>query len=88
MLNEVYRTGASWNETFWSNATFDGLLDQARQELDATKRKELYQQAQQLLADEGGAIIPFFTDTLSANQKRVKGVDTRSFDYAAVTLDA
>ena len=88
VLNEVYRTGASWNETFWSNATFDGLLDQARQELDATKRKELYQQAQQLLADEGGAIIPFFTDTLSANQKRVKGVDTRSFDYAAVTLDA
>jgi peptide/nickel transport system substrate-binding protein len=88
VLNEVYRSGASWNETFWSNAAFDGLLDQARQQLDYTQRKALYQQAQQLLSDEGGAIIPFFTDTLSAAHKRVKNVDTRYFNYAKVTIEA
>ena len=88
VLNEVYRSGATWNETFWSNATFDGLLDQARQQLDYTQRKALYQQAQQLLSDEGGAIIPFFTDTLSAAHKRVKNINTRYFNYAKVTIEA
>ncbi len=88
VLNEVYRSGASWNETFWSNARFDGLLDEARRELDFEKRKALYQQAQQLLADEGGAIIPFFTDDLSAAHKRVRGVDQRYFDWARVTIEA
>lgn len=88
VLNEVFRSGATWNETFWSNAAFDGLLDQARQQLDQTQRKALYQQAQQLLADEGGEIIPFFVDTLSATQKRVKGLDLRNYNYANVTLDA
>jgi peptide/nickel transport system substrate-binding protein len=86
VLNEVFRSGATWNETFWQNAAFDGLLDQSRQELDEAKRKALYQQAQQLLADEGGAIIPFFTDGLSAAHVRVKGVDTRYFEYSNVTL--
>jgi peptide/nickel transport system substrate-binding protein len=88
VLNEVYRSGASWNETFWQNADFDGLLDQARRELDFERRKGLYQQAQQLLADDGGAIIPFFTNDLSAAHRRVKGVDRRYFDWARVTIEA
>jgi len=88
VLNEVYRSGVTWNETFWSNETFDGLLDQARQQLDFTERKALYQQAQQLLSDEGGAIIPFFTNTLAAANKRVKNVNTRYLDYAKVTIEA
>ncbi|NJN19643.1 MAG: ABC transporter substrate-binding protein, partial [Oscillochloris sp.] len=88
VLNEVYRSTASWNETFWKNAEFDGLLDQARRELDFEKRKAIYQQAQQLLADDGGAIIPFFTNDLSAAHKRVRGVDTRNFDWARVTIEA
>ena len=87
VLNEVYRSGATWNETFWSNPAFDGLLDQARQQLDYAQRKALYQQAQQLLSDEGGAIIPFFTNILSVAHKRVKHINTRYFDYAKVTLE-
>jgi peptide/nickel transport system substrate-binding protein len=88
VLNEVYRSGVTWNETYWSNETFDGLLDQARQQLDFTERKASYQQAQQLLSDEGGAIIPFFTNTLAAANKRVKNVNTRYLDYAKVTIEA
>jgi peptide/nickel transport system substrate-binding protein len=86
VLNEVYRSTASWNETFWANAEFDSLLDAARQELDFEQRKALYQQAQQLLADDGGAIIPFFPDYLTAAHKRVQGVDKRYFDWAKVTI--
>ncbi len=88
VLNEVYRSTASWNETFWNNPQFDDLLDQARRELDYTKRKALYQQAQQVLADDGGAIIPFFTNDLSAAHKRVRGVEKRYFDWAGVTIEA
>ena len=88
VLNEVYRSGASWNETYWSNSTFDQLLDDARKELDFEKRKALYQQAQQLLADEGGAIIPAFVNNLSAAHKRVQGVDMRFIRWNKVTLTA
>lgn len=88
VLNEVYRSTASWNETFWKSAQFDALLDQARRELDFQQRAAIYQQAQQLLADDGGAIIPFFTNDLSAAHKRVKGVDRRYFDWAKVTIEA
>ncbi|MFZ4663255.1 MAG: ABC transporter substrate-binding protein [Caldilineaceae bacterium] len=88
VLNEVYRSGASWNETYWSNPTFDQLLDDARKELDFEKRKALYQQAQQLLSDEGGAIIPAFAYSVSAAHKRVQGVDMRFIRWNQVTITA
>ncbi len=31
ILNEAYRSGASWNETAWNSGVFDASLDAARQ---------------------------------------------------------
>lgn len=74
VLNEVFRGGANWNESFWDNPEFARLLDEARRELDFEKRKALYQQAQQLLADDGGSIIPIFYNNLRARHLRVQGI--------------
>jgi peptide/nickel transport system substrate-binding protein len=90
VLNEVFRSGASWNESFWNNAEFDQLLDDARNELNFEARKALYQQAQQLLADDGGSIIPIFYNNLRARHLRVQGIveSERFFLWHKISIQA
>jgi len=59
VLNEIYRSTAQWNESAWNNPGFDQLLDKARLTLDFDSRKELYIDAQKMLWEEGGSLIPF-----------------------------
>jgi len=81
ILNEAFRCGASWNETHFCNEEFEQSLDDARKELDLAKRTELYQKAQQLLVDEGGAIIILFKNEIDIMNARVKGIPLDKFDY-------
>ena len=74
ILNEDYRGGATWNETYWNHADFDKLLDQARQELDFEKRKALYHRLQTILYEEGGSFIPFHINQAVATTARVSGL--------------
>ena len=48
-LREQFLTDASGNFTGYSNPELDQLLDQAKQELDMDKAKELYAQIQQII---------------------------------------
>ena len=66
ILNEGWRGGADWNETYWNRPDFDSLLDRARSALDFAGRKQLYAEAQEMLWMEGGALIPYFTNTVRA----------------------
>ena len=80
ILNEAFRCGASWNETYFCNQEFDQLLDDARKELDLAKRTELYQKAQQLLVDDSGTIIPFFKNVIEVMEAQVKGIPMIEYD--------
>ena len=73
-MASAFRCEASYNETFWCNEEFDSLHDQARVELDFDLRQELYQQAQQLIVDDGGMIAPFFANQIRAINVRLQGV--------------
>jgi peptide/nickel transport system substrate-binding protein len=73
MFTHVYSAKAMMNSTHWDNAKFEGLLRAARAELDVAKRKQIYRDMQFMLHDEGGAIIPLFTNYLDAGSKKVKG---------------
>lgn len=88
ILGEAFRTGAKWNETFWKNPVFDKLLDNARKEGNLEKRQELYHEAQRLLAEKGGAIIPFFEKEIRAFSANVQGippgVKERDIDWGLV----
>jgi peptide/nickel transport system substrate-binding protein len=81
ILNEAFRTGASWNETYWSNPDFDALLDQARSTLDTEEARALYVQAQELLFAEGGAFIPYLEDGRRVLSGRVSGFPELGEDY-------
>jgi peptide/nickel transport system substrate-binding protein len=71
MFTTAYKTGASWNDTFWSNERFDTLLQQARAELDTDKRREMYFEMQKILNEDGGAIIPMFASYVFAASNKV-----------------
>jgi peptide/nickel transport system substrate-binding protein len=74
ILNEAYRSGADWNETFWNDPEFDALLDSARSATDFEERAELYGDAQRALWEEGGSLIPYFTNTVNVWNAAVGGL--------------
>jgi peptide/nickel transport system substrate-binding protein len=67
----AYQTGAAWSEAFWSNARFDELLLQAKAELDDTLRAEMYREMCMIARDDGGSIVPHFTNYVYAHNTSV-----------------
>ncbi|RKF14906.1 ABC transporter substrate-binding protein [Roseovarius spongiae] len=66
MFATAYKCGADWNDTFWCNERFEELMVKARAELDDAKRREMYFEMQDILANQGGAIIPMFANYVFA----------------------
>jgi len=73
MLTAGYLSGAAWNETHWRNPTFDKLLADAKSETDIAKRKNYIWEMQRMLHEDGGAIIPVFSDWVDGHNKKVRG---------------
>jgi peptide/nickel transport system substrate-binding protein len=63
----TYAAGAAWNDTFWEHERFNKLLLEARAELDQERRRGMYYEMQQILHDDGGAVIPVFAPFLEAH---------------------
>ena len=80
ILSLNYRCGGTWAETFWCDPAMDALMDQARAELDFATRKDLYQQAAQIVADSG-VIIPFHGTLIRAVNNRLQGLPENARDY-------
>ncbi len=74
-LNELYRSGGSWNETYWNRPDFDQLLDAARAELDFEQRRAFYWDAQRILFEEGGSFMPFHYVNYRALSRDVENFD-------------
>lgn len=66
MFTTCYTADANWNETFWKNDRFNKLVVEARAELDNKKRAEMYYEMQQIVRDDGGAVVPMFSDLVIA----------------------
>ncbi len=71
MFSTAYSAGADWNDTHFSNDRFQALLVEARAELDETKRAGMYAEMQQIVHDEGGAIIPMFANYVDAASSKL-----------------
>ncbi len=67
----AWKTNAYVNVGRYSNPRVDALLDQALSELDQDKRKELYLEMQNILADELPALLLDFPQGLQVVNKRV-----------------
>ena len=72
MLSLAYKDDAAWNESHWQNERFNVLLRQAKAELDQDKRTAMYREMQELARNDGGTIIPMFTNFVYARNKKVK----------------
>lgn len=72
IFSEGYFSTASYNDAFWVNTSFDKILLEARAELDASRRREMYVDLQRMVSGEGGQCIPVFAaDILAKTDKLV-----------------
>ncbi len=78
IFSTAYADGASWNETNWSNPQFNELLVAARAELDEDKRRAMYFDMQELVATDGGSVLPMFANFVFANSDKVAHGDMAS----------
>ncbi len=73
VLNLAYRTGVPWNESSYSNADFDALLDQASGIYDVDARREVVKQLEEILQGDAVIIQPFWRSEFTAMQPNVRG---------------
>ncbi|MBA3324250.1 MAG: ABC transporter substrate-binding protein [Rhodobacteraceae bacterium] len=70
----AYRSGVPWNETGFSDARFDELLDQALALPDPDGRRELMIEMEQILQDSGVIIQPYWRNTYRHMTADVRGL--------------
>jgi peptide/nickel transport system substrate-binding protein len=72
-----HRTDATFNFHGYSNPEVDELLDAARAEVDEDERKELYDEAVQIIVDEVSYLYLYNPDVVNAWLPSVGGYSTR-----------
>jgi peptide/nickel transport system substrate-binding protein len=73
VLGLAYRTGASWNESKWSNAEFDKLITEAEGYLDVEKRRAVMAKIEAIMLDDGPAVVPLWRAVFNFSDKKIKG---------------
>ena len=75
MFSAAYTNDTEWNDTAWkgteSSKKFNKIVKAARKELDTDKRRKMYYEAQALINDDGGAIVPMFANYIMGVSKTV-----------------
>jgi peptide/nickel transport system substrate-binding protein len=62
------------NRGYYSNPRVDALIQKARQEIDQTRRKEIYAEIQSIVASDLPYINLWYLDNVLVHTKRVKGI--------------
>lgn len=63
------------NRTFYSNSKVDALIEQSRSTLDQQQRKVLFDQIQQLVAEDLPYINLWYYDNIIVHSRRVHGIE-------------
>ncbi|MBV8651775.1 MAG: ABC transporter substrate-binding protein [Alphaproteobacteria bacterium] len=77
----AYRTGAVWNESFWSNKEFDENLTKAEGLLEVEKRKEVMKVLEQIMLDDGPICLPLYRGIVTFHDKKLKGFQAHPTSY-------
>jgi len=90
-LSIAYLSKAQFPETHWYRKDYDDLIMKANGTVDAAARRTIFQQAQKLLADEGGVIVPAFASVNAAMRKNCSGYEpnnnVNNNDFSAFHCD-
>ncbi len=74
-LYNIFHTDGMYNQQGYSNPEVDKLLEQGRKELDKEKRKEIYDKAQKIIAEDAPMVFLYANPQTSAIRDRVEGFD-------------
>ncbi|MEX0921980.1 MAG: ABC transporter substrate-binding protein [Rhodovibrionaceae bacterium] len=74
-LAVAYTMDAKWKETHWDRPEYDELLKKAGSTIDPQEQSNLYGEAQRMLSEEGGVIIPMFVHQVLAMRKECSGYE-------------
>lgn len=74
ILTFSYHSQGFFNESGWSTPEVDGLIEAARAETDAAKRKAIYAEIQQQIATDGSVVIPYFISQFMALHTRIQNI--------------
>ncbi len=78
----AYRSGEAWNEMGWSNAEFDGILEQALATADVEARRELMAKGEAIIQGEGVTIQPYWRSLSNHTVEGLAGCAHHiSFEY-------
>lgn len=80
-LAVAYTQSAKWKETHWERPDYDALLLKANTTVDTAERMKLFQQTGELLAKEGGLILPMFVHQVLAIRKNCEGYTPRAQNF-------
>lgn len=86
LLNQIFRTGSSYNESAWSNEKFDQLLDAARADTHEESRRQKYQDAQRIIIEDSADLTPVFGDRLVGLSDEVVNYDEYGFEFDYLAL--
>ena len=74
-LSIAYLSKTQFPETHWYRKDYDDLIAKGDATLDPAKRRKIFQEAQRLLAEEGGVIVPAFASVSAAMRKECSGYE-------------
>ena len=79
MFTTAYVKESKWNDTAWTSGKavdrFNELVVAARSELDTDKRRTMYYECQELVNDDGGALVPMFANYIMALNNKIAHAD-------------
>ena len=78
-LDLAYHSEAPWNESHYSDARVDELIELARSSLDQAERTAAYKEIQQILLDSGPVVVPYFFAQFMVLASHVSGVALHPF---------
>ena len=78
-LDLAYRSGATWNESHYSNERLDELIDFCRSSLDEAARTEAYKEIQRIFLDDGPVIVPYFYAQFMVMASHISGIVMHPF---------
>ena len=84
VLNLAYRGGGAWNETRYSNAEFEAVLDEANRRLDPAERRKKMEEVERILQDDAVIVQPLWRRVFSASAKTVENFQRHPSNYHIV----
>jgi peptide/nickel transport system substrate-binding protein len=79
IMSLAYKSGAAWNESAFSNAEFDSLLEQGLSVADADARREIMAKMQKIMQDEGVVIQSYWRSVFNHSNGKFANVDVHPF---------